>query len=88
MAKNGVTKIRINSPGVLALLQGPEVTADVTRRANAIKSALPTDNGEEWAVEVSVGRDRAGAIVLPTNRAARLSVAENNSIIRNLSAGR
>jgi len=83
-----ITKLRINSAGVVAILKDPKVAADLTNRAERIEAALPTDNGEEWKVNSFMGHDRAQATVRTGNVQARLASAEDNALIRALDAGR
>ena len=42
-----VVKIRLNSPGVLAVLNDPGVAADLLSRGERIRDSLPTNDGEE-----------------------------------------
>jgi hypothetical protein len=83
-----LTKLRINSAGVLAVLKDPKVAADLTRRAEAINGALPHDKGEEWEVRSFMGHDRAQATVRTKNFAAEKAAAEDLALIRALDAGR
>jgi hypothetical protein len=86
MAK-AVTKIRMNSPGALAVLNDGRVAADLTRRASAIARAAGDANGEEWLTS-SFKTDRPNATVRTGNAAAREASAERNALLRALDAGR
>lgn len=90
MAGTGkVTKVRMNSAGVLALLKSSEVQADIAGRADAVQAILPTDRGEEWATQAFVGRDRAQAIVKTANTKAREAAADKGTVLVGaLGAGR
>lgn len=82
-------KLRLNSPGVKALLKDPGVQSDLTRRANAISSSLPTGNGEEWQVNSFTGHDRAQAVIKTANSKARRTVADRPaSMLAALASGR
>lgn len=84
----GGVRIKVNKKGLLAILNAPETYADLRHRANAIKAALPTAGGEEWKVEISKGRDRAGVSVGANNPAAMRSAAEDFALQRAIDAGR
>lgn len=88
MAKSKMFKLELNSAGVIALLKNDGVAADLARRGEAIRASLPTDNGEEWKSSAFIGGDRAQAIVKTGNSKARLASAEDNALIKALSAGR
>lgn len=80
-------KIKLNSAGFTALLNGAEIRSNLTKRGNAIEAGLPTNNGEEWEVSTFQGKDRTNVTVRTKNQAAREASAENNVIVRNLGAG-
>ena len=88
MAKSKLFKLEMNSEGVIALLKDPGVQADLARRGEAIRASLPTEAGQEWTASSFLGSDRAQMIVKTANTAARRSAAEDNALIRALSAGR
>lgn len=88
MARGGLTKLRINSPGVLAILKSQGVANDIARRGNAVHAALPLDEGEEWFVRNFIGSDRAQSIIGTQNKAAKQSAAETNALQRALDRGR
>ena len=87
MAKSGVTKIRMNSAGAIAVLNDPRVAADVQRRANAIVNSADKTDGEEWLVS-SFRTDRPNATVRTGNKKAMQASAESNALMRALDAGR
>jgi hypothetical protein len=80
-------RLRVNSEGLLAILNSPEVDADLRRRAQNICDALPTDNGEEWEV-VRLQGDRISYIVRGANYEARLRAATDPVLQQALGAGR
>lgn len=83
-----ITKIRVHSAGVVAILKSGTVAADVAGRAAAIRSRLPTGNGEEWAVHNVYSRDRAKSIVRAANYEAREAAATRGVMQGALGAGR
>lgn len=83
-----ITKVRMNSKGVIALLKSTEVQRDLGRRGAAIKAALPTDGGETWAQTDFLGFDRAQTIVGTDNYASKVTAANNFALQRALDAGR
>ena len=88
MAKSKMFKLKLNSAGVINLLKDPGVADDLSRRGEAIRAALPTGAGEEWAVNSFMGADRAQTVVKTANTAARRTAAEDNALLSALSAGR
>ena len=88
MAGAKMFKLELNSAGVVALLKDPGVAADLARRGESVRASAPTDAGEEWGITSFIGGDRAQTIVRTVNTAARRSSAEDNALIRALSAGR
>lgn len=87
-AANGVHKIKLNKKGIVQLLKSAEVKADLRKRGEAIRSSLPTDNDEEWALSEFDGYDRAHVVVRTGNMASRRRQAEDNELIRALDRGR
>jgi hypothetical protein len=83
-----VRAIKMNSKGLIQLLQSPEVQADLRARGTRIQAALPTNDDEEWALSEFMGHDRAQVVVRTANAKARLRQAEDNSLIRALDHGR
>lgn len=88
MLKGGITKLRINSAGVIEILQSKEVAAELRKRGEGVLAALPTDQGEEWAISSFTGHDRAQVTVRTANFEAQLASAEKNALQRALSGGR
>lgn len=82
MAKN--VRIKLNRKGVQALLRGPEIQADLERRANAIAAAA----GPGFDVDTFVGRNRARADVATGTHEARKAEATNRVLTRAIDAGR
>lgn len=83
-----LTKIKVNSASIARLLKGGEVAADLSTRANAIRSSLPTSNGEKWIVVNGTSKDRAHSIVKAANAAARKTAATSSSLQGAIGAGR
>jgi CRISPR/Cas system-associated protein Csm6 len=81
-------KVRLNSAGVLAVLNDPQVVSDLERRGEAIKDSLPTSSDEEWSTSSFKGKDRPQVLVRTANYAARRTSAEDNALVRALDAGR
>lgn len=81
----GGFKLKLNSAGVVELLNSPGVAADLQRRANAIQAAMPEG---EWTVG-TFSTDRANATVRTSDKAAREAAAENPSaVVGAVNAGR
>lgn len=76
-------KIRINSEGVLAVLNDPAIAADMHRRASAVQNELPTSNGEEWRL-IDLQGDRPSSMVRAENYEARLAAAKDLALQRAL----
>lgn len=88
MGKANITKLRMNSDGVLAILKSAEVQADLLNRGEAIHGSLPTSDGEEWVVNSFVGKDRAQVVVKTGNTKARRAAAEGVPLQSALGSGR
>lgn len=82
-----LVKVRINGEGAKALLNSPEVAADLKRRATRVQSALPTDKGEEWSVTELRGYDRVSYIVRAENLEARRTAAADLALQKAIGAG-
>jgi hypothetical protein len=82
-----LVRVRVNSESLVAILKGPELDADLKRRAQNVCDDLPTDNGEEWEVVRLVG-DRVSYLVRAANYEARLRAATDPVLQRSLGAGR
>lgn len=85
----GVTllRVRLNSEGLKAILNGPEVDRDLKARAQRVADALPTDKGEEWEV-VRLQGDRISYLVRAANVEARIRAASEPALQQALGAGR
>lgn len=81
MARNKVT---LNSKAARALLQGPEVQADLRRRAESIRRSA----GTGYATSVSVGPNRARGEVRTASYLARRREARQKTLTKALGAGR
>ncbi len=77
-------RIELNSPGVAALLKGPEVTADIDRRVRAVAAAA----GAGMEASTLVGATRARGSVITGTRDARVAEATDRALTRALDAGR
>lgn len=82
MAKR--TIVKLNLAGFRALRNDPAVVADLSRRAQAIAVAC----GPGYTAVAETGRNRARAAVITTSGVAVTDNAANNTLIRNLDAGR
>ncbi|MGQ7313375.1 hypothetical protein ACUOFU_16840 [Microbacterium arabinogalactanolyticum] len=80
----GNMRIKINRAGVVALLTSPEVSADLTRRGNAIAAAA----GDGVETQTARNRDRAVAFVRTETFEARKAEATDRSLTRAIDAGR
>jgi hypothetical protein len=83
----GIVKIELISAGVRQLLQGPEIQADLARRAGAIAAAAGASGGE-FGHDVRVGHSRARAMVWTEDFAAMEAEAKNRALTRAVDAGR
>lgn len=80
-------RIEMNSDGFRAILTGPEVAADLQRRADAIAAAA----GEGMSAEVirgGYGGGRSVAIVATDTVEAMIAEATERALTRALGAGR
>lgn len=80
----GSMRIEINRAGVIALLNDPKVSADLTSRGHRIAAAA----GEGVAVETTSNRDRAVAFVRTETFEAKRAEAEHRTLTRAIDAGR
>ena len=78
-------KIKLNGAGFVALLQGPEVQADLKRRARRI--ALAAGPGMV-AENVRLSRKRARVTVKTATPEARKAEAERRALTQAIDAGR
>lgn len=76
--------VKINRAGVRALLTGPEMQADLARRAAAIAEAA----GEGMVADAGVTGSRARAAVITQSVEAMRAEAEDRALTRALDAGR
>lgn len=79
-----MARIVWNLTGFEALRRSPGVAADLRRRADAIAEAC----GDGFVAESGQGRTRARAEVIAASGRARRVNARDNTILRNLDAGR
>lgn len=81
------TRIRFNQAAIKKLLKAEAVREDVHRRAKAIADAA---GGEEKGYEAqsSIGLNRARAAAITTTTEAIVDNARNQSLLRNIDAGR
>lgn len=81
-------KLEFNDNAITALLKGPEVTADIQRRVNAVKQAASSMYGASNYKGDVVATDRAhGAVWVGDTYAAR-SCAKHNTLLKALDAGK
>lgn len=77
-------KITLNRAGVLALLRGPEMQAELKARAGRIAAAA----GEGFEATTSVSATRAHATIRSATFAARAAEARDRALTKALDAGR
>ena len=77
--------VKLNSPGIRAVLQSAEVRADIQRRADAIKAAAGGDGFEAGAEIVG---NRVMGWVVTASPEAKQAEAEDRTLTRALDAGR
>lgn len=82
-----VTKVRLNRANIGKFLKSQEVRRDLLDRGAAVKSGLPTGNGEEWKLD-TFNTDRANVTVYTANAEAMRTNAETFALLRNLDRGR
>jgi hypothetical protein len=82
----GNVVVKMNSAGVRAIENGPEVRADLMRRCEAIRQA--TGDPESHSARVDQGASRLLGIVTADTREAEIEEATNRSLARALDAGR
>ncbi len=79
-------KVTMNPAGVHALLNGPEVRADLMRRLQAIRAA--TGDAASHSARVDQGSSRLLGIVTADTFKAQREEATNRSLARAIDAGR
>lgn len=77
-------KIELNRAGVRALLQSPEMLANLRERAHRIANAA----GEGFEVEMTTSATRAHATIRTATWAARRAEARDRALTKALDAGR
>lgn len=80
-------RIELNRPGVGHLLKGPEIQADLARRAAAIAAAAGAAGGT-FGHNVRVSGSRARAIVFTEDFLAMEDEATDRALTRAIDAGR
>lgn len=81
---SALVRIKLNHAAVRALLRGPEVQAELKKRADRIAAAA----GPGHDVDIYVGRNRARADVATETFAAMRAEATERRLSRSLDAGR
>lgn len=82
-------KIKLNPPGPRELMQGPEIQADIARRAAAIAAAAGSGrHGGEFGHDVVSGRTRVHGMVWTEDFDAMLAEAVDRALTRAVDAGR
>lgn len=79
-------RLKVNSDAVRALLQSPEVAADLQRRGNAIAEAA--GGAPDFEVTSTKNRDRAVTFVKTATIAGKKAEAEDRVLTRAVDAGR
>jgi hypothetical protein len=82
----GDVRVVMNPAGIRAIENGPDVRADLMRRALAIRAA--TGDPESHSARVDQGATRLLGIVTADTYTARREEATNRSLARALDAGR
>lgn len=77
-------RIKLNSSGIVRLMQSPEVARELEKRGNRIAAAA----GPGHDVTATVNRDRAVTFVTTNNKAARQAEAEQRRLSKSIDAGR
>lgn len=83
-------RIVLNRRGVQALLTSDQIAADIRRRATLIATAADAATGRvgDHAVEVTVGRNRARAVVFTDTFNAMHREGDQRTLTRSVDAGR
>ncbi|TDP59847.1 hypothetical protein [Aminicella lysinilytica] len=76
-------KIELNHAGIKALLQSNEMQGILREHAEATKSGCG-ELSDEYSVNVSVGKNRAKAVVKPDTVHARRSNLKHDTLIKAL----
>ncbi|MGO3649352.1 hypothetical protein [Agrococcus casei] len=77
-------RIKLNSSGIVRLLQSPEVSRELEARGTRIATAA----GNKHDVNATVNRDRAVVFVTTKDTAARKAEAEQRRLSKAIDAGR
>lgn len=87
MSPAQVSKVRVNSDAIKAILNSAETERDLVRRAKRVEAALPTSKGEEWET-VTLRGDRVSVMVRAKNTEARRAAAEDLALQTAIGAAR
>ena len=79
-----MARIKLNLKGFEQLRRSPGVKADLRRRADAIAEAC----GDGFVAASGEGKTRSRAAVIAASGRARRANARDNTMLRNLDAGR
>lgn len=85
---NSSVRIEFNDGAISDLLKGPEVTADIQRRVNAVKQAASGMYGATDYRGDVIQTDRAHGAVWAGDRYAERSCAKHNTLLKALDAGK
>lgn len=85
---NSSVKLEFNDGAFAALLKGPEVTADIQRRVNAVRQAAAGMYGASDYKGDVITTDRAHGAVWVGDRYAARSCAKHNTLLKALDAGK
>lgn len=83
-----VTDLKISKDGARAILNSPEVQAELLQRAEAIKRHADSIGSGRYAADVQPGINRAHAMVKTTDTLSIRSNAKHNTLVKSLDAGR
>ena len=75
---NGKVKVKLNGPGVGALLKSPEMAAEVEKHAKQIRARC----GSGYETDTYQAGTRVIASVAAQSKEARKDCAENNTLLK------
>lgn len=81
-------KVVMNALGARAILNSPEVQADLLSRAEAIKSRADAVGSGKYVADVQPGKNRAHAMVKTSDMKSAASNAKHNTLLKSIDAGR
>lgn len=89
LAGASAIRVKLNSEGALAILQGTDVMDDLVARAQRIAAAASAGgSGGTFLVEQEVTTERARVVVVTADADAMVAEARDRSLTRAVDAGR